>query len=64
MLVKLGDSVTTDHISPAGSIRKDSPAGLWLSEQGVPLVDFNSYGSRPREPRGDGPGDLRKCEAA
>ena len=42
----LGDSVTTDHISPAGSIRKDSPAGRYLIGQGVPLVDFNSYGSR------------------
>jgi aconitate hydratase len=46
VLVRLGDSVTTDHISPAGSIRRDSPAGRWLGEQGVPLVDFNSYGSR------------------
>jgi aconitate hydratase len=42
----LGDSVTTDHISPAGSIRKDSPAGRYLVEQGVAPVDFNSYGSR------------------
>jgi aconitate hydratase A / 2-methylisocitrate dehydratase len=42
----LGDSVTTDHISPAGSIKKDSPAGRYLTSQGVPLTDFNSYGSR------------------
>jgi aconitate hydratase len=42
----LGDSVTTDHISPAGSIKKDSPAGRYLTEQGVALADFNSYGSR------------------
>ena len=42
----LGDSVTTDHISPAGSIKKDSPAGRYLTGQGIPLADFNSYGSR------------------
>jgi aconitate hydratase len=42
----LGDSVTTDHISPAGSIKKDSPAGAHLVEQGVAPRDFNSYGSR------------------
>ena len=46
VLVKLGDSVTTDHISPAGSIKADSPAGKYLSEKGVSRVDFNSYGSR------------------
>ncbi len=46
VLVKLGDSVTTDHISPAGSIKVDSPAGKYLSERGVSRVDFNSYGSR------------------
>jgi aconitate hydratase len=46
VLVKLGDSVTTDHISPAGSIKADSPAGKYLSEKGVNRVDFNSYGSR------------------
>lgn len=45
-LALLGDSVTTDHISPAGSIAKDSPAGKFLQEQGVQPVDFNSYGSR------------------
>jgi aconitate hydratase len=48
-LAVVGDSVTTDHISPAGSIKKDSPAGHFLMEHGVQPVDFNSYGSR----RGD-----------
>jgi aconitate hydratase len=42
----LGDSVTTDHISPAGSIKADSPAGKYLTDHGVSRVDFNSYGSR------------------
>ena len=46
VLVMVGDSVTTDHISPAGSIKKDSPAGKYLIEHGVQPVDFNSYGSR------------------
>jgi aconitate hydratase len=46
VLAKLGDSVTTDHISPAGSIRPDSPAGKYLSENGIARKDFNSYGSR------------------
>ncbi len=46
VLALLGDSVTTDHISPAGSIPKDSPAGRYLIEQGVQPVDFNSYGAR------------------
>ncbi|MRT33048.1 hypothetical protein FGX01_04440, partial [Xylella fastidiosa subsp. multiplex] len=41
-----GDSVTTDHISPAGSIKETSPAGKWLKENGVMKADFNSYGSR------------------
>ena len=45
-LVSVGDSVTTDHISPAGAIKPDSPAGRWLQEQGVAVEDFNSYGSR------------------
>ncbi|MFC3104373.1 aconitate hydratase AcnA [Salinisphaera aquimarina] len=45
-LALLGDSITTDHISPAGSITKDSPAGQYLQEQGVKPSDFNSYGSR------------------
>jgi aconitate hydratase len=46
VLAMLGDSVTTDHISPAGSIKKDSPAGRYLIEHGVDPADFNSYGSR------------------
>ena len=46
VLAKLGDSVTTDHISPAGSIKVDSPAGKYLAENGVENSDFNSYGSR------------------
>ncbi|MEJ7691108.1 MAG: aconitate hydratase [Nocardioidaceae bacterium] len=46
VLAKLGDSVTTDHISPAGAIKKDSPAGRYLADNGVESRDFNSYGSR------------------
>jgi aconitate hydratase len=46
VLAKLGDSVTTDHISPAGSIKADSPAGQYLTEHGIDRKDFNSYGSR------------------
>jgi len=46
VLLKLGDSITTDHISPAGSILADGPAGMWLQEQQVPPSDFNSFGSR------------------
>ena len=49
VLVKVGDSVTTDHISPAGAIGKDTPAGKYLISRGVELKDFNSYGAR----RGD-----------
>jgi aconitate hydratase A / 2-methylisocitrate dehydratase len=45
-LLVLGDSVTTDHISPAGSFKPTTPAGQWLQQQGVKPVDFNSYGSR------------------
>ena len=45
-LALLGDSITTDHISPAGAIKRDSPAGRWLTDQGVDVKDFNSYGSR------------------
>lgn len=45
-LVSVGDSTTTDHISPAGAIKPDSPAGKYLQEQGVEVKDFNSYGSR------------------
>jgi aconitate hydratase len=46
VLAMVGDSVTTDHISPAGSIKKDSPAGKYLMDNGVKPIDFNSYGSR------------------
>jgi aconitate hydratase len=46
VLAVLGDSVTTDHISPAGSIRPTSPAGIWLQSQGVAVADFSSYGAR------------------
>ncbi len=46
VLALLGDSITTDHISPAGAIKKDSPAGRWLVDHGVEPGDFNSYGSR------------------
>src|SRR6202023_1143993 len=46
VLAMLGDSVTTDHISPAGAIKNDSPAGDYLREHGVQRHDFNSYGSR------------------
>ena len=46
VLAFLGDSVTTDHISPAGSIKADSPAGRYLSDHGIDRLDFNSYGSR------------------
>ncbi len=46
VMAVLGDSITTDHISPAGSIKADSPAGRYLMEHGVPLKEFNSYGAR------------------
>ncbi|GGK13078.1 aconitate hydratase A [Deinococcus malanensis] len=46
VLVKVGDSVTTDHISPAGSFKADTPAGRYLTERGIQPKDFNSYGSR------------------
>ena len=46
MLALLGDSVTTDHISPAGAIKKGSPAALYLNEHGVEQAEFNSYGAR------------------
>jgi len=46
VLARLGDSLTTDHISPAGSIKADSPAGRYLADHGVERKDFNSYGSR------------------
>src|SRR5215207_8164106 len=46
VLLQLGEPVTTDHISPAGAIKKDSPAGKYLTEHGIEARDFNSYGSR------------------
>jgi aconitate hydratase len=46
IMALFGDSITTDHISPAGSIKESSPAGKWLLEHGVQKADFNSYGSR------------------
>ena len=46
VLMRLGDFVTTDHISPAGSIKPDGPAGRYLSDHGIPTAEFNSYGSR------------------
>ncbi|MGC8511771.1 MAG: aconitate hydratase AcnA [Acidimicrobiales bacterium] len=46
VLAKLADSVTTDHISPAGNIRRDGPAGMWLTDGGVDVSDFNSFGAR------------------
>jgi aconitate hydratase len=46
VLVKVGDSITTDHISPAGNIKRESPAGQYLVDNGVDEIDFNSYGSR------------------
>jgi aconitate hydratase len=46
VLLKLGDSITTDHISPAGAFPEDGPAGKWLTERGVQKGDFNSFGSR------------------
>ena len=46
VLLKLGDSITTDHISPAGAFPADGPAGMWLTERGVEQEDFNSFGSR------------------
>ena len=46
ILAVFGDSITTDHISPAGNIKKQSPAGVYLMEHGVPVADFNSYGAR------------------
>src|SRR3954462_12280704 len=50
IMALFGASITTDHISPAGSIKDTSPAGLWLQAHGVNKPDFNSYGSPPRPP--------------
>lgn len=64
VLAKLGDSVTTDHISPAGAIKADTPAGKYLTEHGVERRDFNSYGSRRAQPRGHDSRHLREHPAA
>ncbi len=55
-----GDSITTDHISPAGAIKESSPAGMWLKEHGVTKADFNSLRLAPRPPRGDDARHLRQ----
>ena len=59
VLALLGDSVTTDHISPAGVIRRDGPAAKWLLEHDVPVAEFNSYGARRGQPRGHGARHVR-----
>ncbi len=60
VLAVLGDSVTTDHISPAGAIHPDSPAGRWLQEQGVDRHGLQLLRLTPRQPRGDDPGHVRQ----
>ena len=60
VLAKLGDSVTTDHISPAGSIKADSPAGLYLHERGVEQSRLQQLRLPPRQPRGDDPRHVRQ----
>ena len=60
VLAMLGDSVTTDHISPAGAIKKDSPAGRWLIENGVDVAGLQLVRLAPRQPRGDDPRHLRQ----
>ena len=64
VLAKLGDSVTTDHISPAGAIKATAPAGVYLTEHGIERADFNSYGAAARQPRGDDPRHVRQHPAA
>ena len=64
VLAVLGDSVTTDHISPAGAIKKDSPAGQWLIDHGVERARLQLLRLAPRQPRGDDPRDLRQHPAA
>ena len=59
-LALLGDSITTDHISPAGAIKRDSPAGRWLIEQGVEPGRLQLLRLAPRQPRGDDPRHLRQ----
>ncbi len=64
VLAVLGDSVTTDHISPAGSIKRDGPAAQYLNEHHVESRDFNSYGARRGQPRGDDARHVRQHPAA
>ena len=64
VLAVLGDSVTTDHISPAGNIKANGPAGKYLAEHGVKPADFNSLWLSPRQSRSHGPRHLRQCAAA
>ncbi len=64
VLAKLGDSVTTDHISPAGSIKADSPAGTYLAEHGVAAARVQLLRLPARQPRGDDPGHVRQHPAA
>ena len=64
VLAVLGDSITTDHISPAGSIKADGPAGRYLIEHGVPVVGVQLLRRAARQPRGDGPGHVRQCPPA
>ena len=64
VLAKLGDSVTTDHISPAGSIKADSPAGKYLAEHGVDAARLQLVRLPPRQPRGDDPRHVRQHPAA
>ncbi len=60
ILVAVGDSITTDHISPAGAIRPDSPAGRYLLEHGVPAAGLQLVRGEAREPRGDDAGNVRE----
>ena len=60
VLVMVGDSVTTDHISPAGDIKKNGPAGKYLADHGVGVLDFNSYGQPPRQRPRDDPRHVRQ----
>ena len=64
VLAVLGDSVTTDHISPAGAIKKDSPAGRWLIDHGVERARLQLLRLAPRQPRGDDPRHVRQRAAA
>ena len=64
VLAVLGDSVTTDHISPAGAIKPDGPAGNYLTDHGVERGRFQLLRLPPRQPRGDDPGHVREYPAA